>query len=182
MTGALVGKVDVRLPEKRPAVDGLAWDGESLWLTDLPNHKIHAVNPTTGQLIKTLNVPDVPPHGVAVGDGCLWVSGSGGTGANDRWKVLKMDPLSGAVLSSWAIPAGMTMAGGLEYCNGVLWVTDEYTKMWKLNPADGSVLGSFEVRLPEGASRRIQDLAKSGVAGQMWVISQYHAYLVEMGE
>jgi hypothetical protein len=191
MTGAQVGKVDVRLPEKDSSVVGLAWDGVSVWLAKPESRKLYAVNPTTGLSIKMLNLPsDFVVHGLAAGDGYLWVSGFSGQVPNFVWKVLKMDPSSGTVLSSWPIPAGIGMiahpAGRQEYCNGAIWMAanDQDGKgqhrVWKLNPADGSVLGSFAVRLPDKG--RIQDLAASGTAGQMWVATRYGAYLVEMGE
>ncbi len=119
----------------------------------------------------------------------MWVSGFSGTPANLVRNVLKMDPSSGAVLSSLPIPAEIDMianpVGRLEYCNGVIWMVENgriggQHKVWKLNPADGSVLGAIEVRLSDG--QRIQDLSKSGTAGQMWMISRVGAYLVEMGE
>jgi ferric-dicitrate binding protein FerR (iron transport regulator) len=183
VTGRLLGTVDVSACVQNAR--GLDWDGVNLWIGDSDGAKLVAVNPATGRPVKTLNlVNDFALHGLVVGDGYLWVGGGQrqGVGKPPLWSVRKLDLSSGALVASWPLPAEVREAKGLEYFNGALWTANGETgakgKVFKLTPADGTVLGSFAT--PEGD--RIQALAKSGTARQMWMVGRDWVYLVDVGE
>jgi hypothetical protein len=97
------------------------------------------------------------------------------------YSVLKVDPSSGAVVASWPVPAEVkgvagTVEGGLEYLNGAIWIVGRNNRVFKLSSADGAVIGTGL------APAHPYDLAKSGTAGQMWMVEQRLVYLVEVGE
>jgi outer membrane protein assembly factor BamB len=184
VSGKLLGTEDVSASVQ--LARGLDWDGVKLWIGDYDGHKVVAVDPATGRAVKTLHLPsDFWVQGVAVDDGCLWVGGgqSQGVGKSGLWSVRKLDLSSGALVAAWPLPTEVREAQGLEYFNGALWAANgekgAMGKVFKLNPTDGTVLGSFAA--PEGD--RIRDLAKSGTAGQLWIYGQHGGvYLVEVGE
>jgi len=181
MTGAAIGKLVVG---NCLWMKGLAWDGKYFWLcavmSGTSRYTISALDPETGRLVKSLNGPEdmEAVYGLAFGDGYLWMLGSR---IGQLQRVAKLELSSGAVVASWELPKVVALAHGLEYLDGALWLAGEGgRKVFKLNPADGTVLGSFAT---PSDGRSVHGLAKSGTAGQMWMFDHVGwVYLVEVGE
>jgi hypothetical protein len=177
MTGALLGKLNVCAAT--PSARQLTWDGDNLWIKGPRNYSpkcydVYAVNPETGNPVKTLRIyPSAEVGGVAAGEGFLWMMEN-----TTPRKMLKVDSATGLVKGSWTIPAAVDAnPKGIAYCNGAIWVVAN-GKVFKLNPADGSVISSFQ-----GPANYIEYLAKNG-PNQMWMVSfnNKKTLLVDLGE
>jgi outer membrane protein assembly factor BamB len=114
------GRVVATLPAPGNGGDsGLAWAEGALWVGEYRERKIHQIDPETGKILRTINSNRFVT-GVTWADGDLWH----GTWENDESELRRVDPSSGEVLESLALPAGMNVSG-LEadgkdrfYCGG----------------------------------------------------------------
>ena len=184
VSGSFAGRLEVNSGATPVhTLNGLAWDGTHLWVSafeddgPLSKNTICAVDPATGRVIKTLDVPGTfGVSGVAAGDGYLWCVALD-RGRPEVSRVFKLDPSSGAVAASWAVPPEAGGKCGLEYMDGAVWVVN-WNKVWKLNAEDGAVIGVLDAPEP------IYDLAQSGIAGQMWMLGRMSTtvFLVECKE
>jgi alpha-tubulin suppressor-like RCC1 family protein/subtilisin family serine protease len=186
--GQYLGPLTLDLPSSS-VIFGEAWDGVNLWVAATDEHQLIAVNRQTGELIKrfTTGGYGMLPSGVAVGGGSLWWHSKG-------WypdRIYKMDPNDGTPQGWIQIPPGMSNKSlyGLTWFNGGLWLAEfsslysdgpQTNRIFKLNPADGSVLASFEA-----PDQMIIGLGSDGV-GRLWAInnsaSLSQAYLIDTGE
>lgn len=85
---------------------GLAWAEGSLWVGQHRGRKIHQIDPGTGAILRTIE-SDRFVTGVTWVDGELWH----GTWERDESELRRVDPRSGAVLESVAMPAGINVSG-----------------------------------------------------------------------
>jgi hypothetical protein len=137
VTGETVGTLDVGAVCSMPT--DIAWGDSELWLCDYLYAKLHAVDPVTGQALRTFVLPDHPSQ-IAFGDGALWVCDIWGT-------VSRLDPDTGSVLSSFTCPG----SGNLAYFRDALWMNGSDNRILKVNPENGDVLSSFSA-VPSGWS------------------------------
>jgi DNA-binding beta-propeller fold protein YncE len=91
---------------------GLAWAEGTLWVGQYRNRKIHQVDPQTGAVLRTIESKRFVT-GVTWVDGELWH----GTSENDESDLRRIDPGTGEVLESLAMPPG-TSVSGLESDGG----------------------------------------------------------------
>jgi glutamine cyclotransferase len=91
---------------------GLAWAEGSLWVGQYRERKIHQIDPQTGAILRTIH-SDRFVTGVTWNDGELW-HGTAESGESD---LRRLDPHTGKVLESLAMPAG-TAVSGLEADGG----------------------------------------------------------------
>lgn len=84
---------------------GLAWAEGSLWVGEGEGHKIHQIDPLTGAILRTI-VSNRMVTGVTWVDGELWH----GTW-EDESELRRVDPQSGEVLESLAMPPGVGVSG-----------------------------------------------------------------------
>jgi glutamine cyclotransferase len=87
---------------------GLAWAEGLLWVGQYRDRKIHAVDPNTGEIRKTIEC-DRFVTGVSWVEGELWH----GTWENDESELRRVEPATGEVLERLAMPKG-TGVSGLE--------------------------------------------------------------------
>ena len=85
---------------------GLAWAEGSLWVGQHRGRKIHQIDPGTGAILRTIE-SDRFVTGVTWVEGELWH----GTWERDESELRRIDPQSGAVLESVAMPAGINVSG-----------------------------------------------------------------------
>jgi streptogramin lyase len=114
------GKILATIPAPAGGGDsGMAWAEGSLWVGEYRARKIHQIDPETGQILRTIESNRFVT-GVTWVDGELWH----GTWENEESELRRLDPKTGVVQESLAMPAG-TNVSGLEsdgadrfYCGG----------------------------------------------------------------
>ena len=87
---------------------GLAWAEGTLWVGEYRAGRIHQIDPQTGAILRTIQSNRFVT-GVTWVDGDLWH----GTWQGDESELRRIDPRTGEVLESLAMPAG-TGVSGLE--------------------------------------------------------------------
>lgn len=114
------GKVLSTIPAPGGGGDsGMAWADGSLWVGQYQQRKIYQVDPGTGKVLRTID-SDRYVTGVTWVDGGLWH----GTWEDDASELRHVDPQSGEVLESLALPAGVVVSGlesdggDVFYCGG----------------------------------------------------------------
>lgn len=106
---AASGKLVGTLPAPGKGHDsGLAWAEGMLWVGQYRDRKIHAIDPSTGKVLRTIE-SDRFVTGVTWVDGELWH----GTWENDESELRHIDPASGEIRERLAMPLG-TGVSGLE--------------------------------------------------------------------
>jgi len=85
---------------------GLTWAEGSLWVGQYRDRKIHQVDPETGAILRTIESNRFVT-GVTWIDGELWH----GTWEGDESDLRRVDPRSGEVLESLAMPPGVNVSG-----------------------------------------------------------------------
>jgi len=106
---AKTGKVLATIPSPGQGCDsGLAYAEGALWVGQYRERKIHAIDPETGDILKTIE-SDRFVTGVTWVDGELWH----GTWEDDTSELRRVEPSTGAVLERLEMPAG-TGVSGLE--------------------------------------------------------------------
>jgi glutamine cyclotransferase len=85
---------------------GLAWAEGTLWIGRYRDRKIHQLDPETGAILKTVESKRFVT-GVTWVDGELWH----GTWEGDESDVRRVDPRTGEVLETLAMPPGVFVSG-----------------------------------------------------------------------
>ena|SRR6187399_362903 len=127
ITGEVIQKVDPKngevlgtIPAPGKGKDsGLAWAEGMLWVGQYRERKIHGIDPSTGEIKKTIE-SDRFVTGVTWVDGELWHA----TWENDESELRRVEPSTGAVLERVAMPPGALVSGlesdgaSLFFCGG----------------------------------------------------------------
>jgi glutamine cyclotransferase len=98
---------------------GLTWAEGSLWVGQYRDRKIHQIDPETGAILRTIE-SDRFVTGVTWVDGALWH----GTWEGDESELRRVDPRTGEVLETLAMPPGANVSGlesnggDLFFCGG----------------------------------------------------------------
>jgi outer membrane protein assembly factor BamB len=116
VTGKVIQKLDAKtgallatIPAPGNGHDsGLAWAEGKLWVGQYLDRKIHAIDPETGEILKTIE-SDRFVTGVSWVEGELWH----GTWENEESELRRVEPATGRVLNRLTMPPG-TGVSGLE--------------------------------------------------------------------
>ncbi len=101
------GRVLATIPAPGGGGDsGLAWAEGTLWVGQYRARKIHQVDPETGAILRTINSNRFVT-GVTWVDGELWHA----TWEGDESDLRHIDPRTGEVLETLAMPAGVYVSG-----------------------------------------------------------------------
>ena len=101
------GRVLATIPAPgRGADSGLAWAEGTLWVGQYRDRKIHQIDPATGAILRTIESNRFVT-GVTWVDGELWH----GTWEGDESDLRRVDPRTGEVLETLAMPAGVGVSG-----------------------------------------------------------------------
>jgi glutamine cyclotransferase len=101
------GRIVATIPAPGRGGDaGLAWAEGSLWVGQYRDRKIHQIDPTTGAILRTIESNRFVT-GVTWVDGELWH----GAYEDDAAEIRRIEPTSGEVLTSLALPKGVTVSG-----------------------------------------------------------------------
>jgi outer membrane protein assembly factor BamB len=114
ITGDVIQKLDSRSGEVLAVIpapgkggdSGLAWAEGKLWVGQYHERKIYGIDPSTGQVLKTIE-SDRYVTGVTWVDGELWH----GTWENDESELRRVEPESGQVLERLEMPKGSGVSG-----------------------------------------------------------------------
>ena len=114
ITGDVIQKLDAKSGEVLATIpapgkggdSGLAWAEGRLWVGQYRERKIHAIDPDSGEVLKTIE-SDRFVTGVTWVDAELWH----GTWENDESEIRRLEPATGAVLERLRMPAGMAVTG-----------------------------------------------------------------------
>ena len=114
VTGEVIHKLDAKsgeivgtIPAPGKGRDsGLAWAEGKLWVGQYRDRKIHAIDPNTGEILKTIE-SDRFVTGVSWVDGELWHA----TWENDESELRRIEPTTGAVLLRLEMPPGSGISG-----------------------------------------------------------------------
>jgi DNA-binding beta-propeller fold protein YncE len=137
VTGAVLGSI----PPAGTSPQGLAFDGEFLWQSDVGGRMIYKLDPTTGQILAQFAAPGDTPQPLGLGwDGAsLWLADS-----RSPEKIWELDR-SGAVLGNFPAPGASPY--GLDWAVGFIWVSDNAVgglgTVYKMHPDTGAILASF---------------------------------------
>jgi hypothetical protein len=88
---------------------GLTWAEGALWVAEYQGRRIHKLDPDTGRVLRTVQSNRLVT-GVTFAEGELWH----GAIEAGRGEIRRVDPASGEVLESLALPEG-AFVSGLEY-------------------------------------------------------------------
>ena len=98
---------------------GLTWAEGTLWVGEYRARKIHQIDSATGAVLRTIESNRFVT-GVTWTDGELWH----GAMEDEQGELRRIDPKTGEVVDSVALPQGVTVSGleadgaGLFYCGG----------------------------------------------------------------
>jgi hypothetical protein len=150
---------------------GLAWDGESLWLSDLGTVMLFQTN-AAGELLDSL-IPDGGPLGLAWDGEALWLAElhsfgfAGETLSRIRVEAGEMVRLTAIVLTEGDL-AGLAVTD-MEWDGESLWICDpNQRRVFRITPT-GSILSSFLYPEP------VFGLAWDGTA--LWLVSEHDPQL-----
>jgi glutamine cyclotransferase len=101
------GRVLAAIPAPGGGGDsGLAWAEGTLWVGQYRERKIHQIDPNTGAILRTIQSNRFVT-GVTWVEGELWH----GTWEGDESELRRLEPQTGEVLESVAMPAGVAVSG-----------------------------------------------------------------------
>lgn len=135
------GTILAVIPYAGSSPQGLTYDGQHLWQSDVAGRMIYKLDPQTGQVLGQFPAPGDTPQPLGLGwDGAsLWLADS-----RSPEKIWELDRL-GTVLGFFPAPGASPY--GLAWGAGFIWVSDNNLSggalIYKMNPADGSIVASF---------------------------------------
>ena len=100
------GRVLHIIPAPGNSDSGLTWAEGTLWVGEYRDRKIHQIDPETGAILRTIESNRFVT-GVTWVEGALWH----GTWEGDESELRRVDPLTGEVLQSVKMPAGVGVSG-----------------------------------------------------------------------
>jgi len=100
------GRVLATIPAPSGGGSGLAWAEGTLWVGQYRNRKIHQVDPETGKILRSIESNRFVT-GVSWVEGELWHA----TWEGEESELRRIDPTSGEVLESLAMPPGVAVSG-----------------------------------------------------------------------
>ncbi|WP_256684418.1 PKD domain-containing protein [Halococcus qingdaonensis] len=136
----IAGQVEISDDEEGP--QNLAWDGDSIWYSNINTKTIYQVDPTSGKITQSIETRLDSPSGIEATNDSLWVV----TDSYDEKNYIhKLDPETGEEISK--IPAPGSSSRGLAYDGQNLWTIAESesgTGIYKIKPQSGEVVKSLE--------------------------------------
>ena len=119
-------------------VYGITWDGSAIWISVSGNrNKLVRVDPTTGQITRTMSSPtELGPSDLDFDGGTLWLSSGTGT-------VFALDPVTGGINRQLPIPDGFSgRDSGVAVRSCELWIGALFGGMGVVDPVTGATLAS----------------------------------------
>ena len=146
---------------------GLAFDGQYLWNADRQTDSLYQIDPTSGEIIKTLNAPGYQIADLAYDGQMLWCLDI------EEGLIYRLDPQTG--INEKTIYAPCDRPRGMAFDGQYLWLSDiRGDELLQISTEDGTTINSFKA--PAG---NIEGLAFDGT--YLWAAdrSADKIYLVE---
>jgi DNA-binding beta-propeller fold protein YncE len=131
-----------------PRPEGIAWDGTWIWVSEVNEVKVYKIDPSNGSPVSSYSIPSGSTHALTLdGAGRIWTT--------TYWAdppVLYRYPMTFA-----AYDLSLTLASTIAYptamafdsTNNCIWVVNTNSanpyRFWKLDPANGSVLDTWDL-------------------------------------
>lgn len=147
------GDVIHTIPSNSIYCQGLTWDGNNLWYSEIVSGKIYQVDPAYGVVIKTFDAPGTSTEGLAWDGTYLWASDNGG-GPFEPSYIYKLDPADGSIISSF-VPDGV-------WIHGITW-DGQY--LWMVDFSDDKII---KVDSETGTNVHIIDAPGAACVGLAW--------------
>jgi len=136
------GDVIHTIPTPGPSGQGLTWDGNYLWVSDIDTDKIYKLSPEDGTILNSFSSPGDCVAGLAWDGTFLWASDHGGSGGSHD-EIFQLDPSNGSVLHSF-VPVSLDWPHGITWDGQYLWVNNFETHLLdKVDPFTGQILASI---------------------------------------
>ncbi len=141
LSPADTGDVVHTIPTPGPNCQGLTWDGNYLWVSDISTHTIYKVSPIDGAVVQSFSSPGRIVEGLAWDGTYLWACANGGNGSSAD-TLFQVNPLNGAVVKSLVIAANWVH--GITRDGQYLWGIDFASKLiYRIDPLTGTLLASI---------------------------------------
>jgi streptogramin lyase len=133
------------IPAPGPNCQGLTWDGNHLWVSDITNDSIYQIDTSDGTIIH--KIPTFPLNhlfeGLAWDGNYLWASHYESLTLTNP-KITKIDPVSGVTLWNIIPYSNNCWPHGVAWDGSYLWVNDfRSKKIRKIDPFTGVGLDSI---------------------------------------
>jgi streptogramin lyase len=161
-----MGDVIMTVNAPGPHPQGLAWDGQKLWVASTAG--LMRMDPQTGEADKALSSPGSSPQGLTWDGQYLWVV------SFDTKLIYQMDIENSQVLNSFAAPADQPV--GLAWDGELLWHSDLGGAIYRLDPDDGSIVEEFANPFGQGTSLLEWD------GSQLWVSARGNLYRFDVNQ
>jgi hypothetical protein len=129
---------------------GLAWDGHVIWVSEAFATDLWEINPSNGSIINRYTNPVVDARDLAFDGTNLWVVQ---WSSGPPYHIYKLDA---SLLVELTLEVATSSAPeGLTWADGFLWLTTHDGPIYKVDPADGSIIstiGSIAAGEPHGAA------------------------------
>jgi hypothetical protein len=164
MPAATLGKTQKEMGTPCQMPNGLQWTDEGLFVMDQLTDNVYLLD-ERGRVLRTIHTVTENGSGITVGGGYIWTASNGRTVSRPYRStdthlgyIYKLDMKTGEAVDRFRTPDGGGLHG-LEWDNGLLWVTQFNPKALVLvDPKKGfRVIHKFEVDLP-----RAHGLARDG--------------------
>jgi YVTN family beta-propeller protein len=114
----------------------VAFGEGAVWVTNVDDQSVSRINPTSGTVVKTIDVGAVG-RGIAVGGGAIWI----GDSAQNR--VVRLNPKTGDVTQTIGVGSG---PGALAFGRGAVWVANTLDgTVSRIDPASNQVRSTVTV-------------------------------------
>ncbi len=138
-------KVIKTIPAPGTNCQGLTWDGEYLWISDITKDSIYQVDTANGNIVH--QIPTTPANhlfeGLAFDGEFLWASHYQQLTLVNP-KISKIDPISGDIIQSVTPLIPNSWPHGIAWDGQYIWECDfRYHKIFKIDQNNGAVLDSI---------------------------------------
>lgn len=141
----LVFDIIKTIPAPGSSCQGLTWDGEYLWVSDIMKDSIYRIDTAYGNIVH--QIPTTPANhlfeGLAWDGEYLWASHYKSMYITEP-TISRIDPVSGNVLNSATIQVYNSWPHGIAWDGEYIWENDfRHHKIYKINQNNGSALDSI---------------------------------------
>lgn len=142
---------------------GLAWDSDTLWVSDAFANTISVHDPYTGAQIRTIPAPNAKIRDLTHDGIDIWL---GSWFSPPTPSIFRISPLDGTVLSSIVAPFTGGKANGMAWDGALLWVGEEGGSVYQYDTNTRQLVNT--VTVPRTTTYNPRGLAWDGRGGNLW--------------